>query len=105
MAQVRQALQHAVAMGACSTARLTTGSRRVVARSNNPSECSRLRREWYSSRSGECRGEACEHHEISVEPDALDPANPERGESVVVLQASELALDGGPRPLKRSAAF
>jgi hypothetical protein len=32
--QVRHALQHTVAIGVCSTARFTTGSTRMVVRSN-----------------------------------------------------------------------
>jgi hypothetical protein len=50
-----------------------------------------LRRERYRSRSGERVREPGEHRQIGVEPDALS----ERDETVVVLQASELALDGG----------
>jgi hypothetical protein len=34
--QVRHTLQHTVAIGACSTARFTTGSTRMVVRSNTP---------------------------------------------------------------------
>jgi hypothetical protein len=34
--QVRHALQHTVAIGACSTARFMTGSTRMVVRSNTP---------------------------------------------------------------------
>lgn len=37
-----------------------------------------------------------EDREVGVTADALDASDTERGEAVVVLQASELALDGGP---------
>ena len=43
----------------------------------------------------ESLGEPREHHEVGVKPDALDAPNAERSEAVVVLQAAELALDGG----------
>jgi hypothetical protein len=59
-----------------------------------------LRRERDGSRPGERGGEAGEHYEVGVERHALDPARPERGEPVVVLQASELPLDGGAAPVE-----
>ena len=54
-----------------------------------------LRREWNGSRSGKRGGEAGEHDEVGVERDPLQAAHAERSEAVVVLQAPELALDGG----------
>jgi hypothetical protein len=54
-----------------------------------------LRREWYcGSRSRQRGGEAGEDHEVGVKLYLLDPANAERAESPLVLQAAELALDG-----------
>jgi hypothetical protein len=52
-----------------------------------------LRRERNSPRSGERLREPSQHHEISVKADPLQAADTKRGESVVVLQASELALN------------
>ena len=37
--------------------------------------------------------EPSEHHKVSVERHPIEPANAERGEAVVVLQAAELALN------------
>jgi hypothetical protein len=55
----------------------------------------RLRSKRNGSRSQERLPEPSEHRQIGVERDALNAANAERGEAVVVLQASELALAGG----------
>jgi len=49
-----------------------------------------------------------EHHKVGVESGALDTAHAEEREAVVVLQASELALDGraaaAKAPPERAAA-
>src|SRR5439155_18206251 len=39
-------------------------------------------------------GKPCEHHKVGVERDSFKPANAKRRESIVMLQAPELALDG-----------
>jgi hypothetical protein len=44
------------------------------------------------------------HHEVGVKPDALNPAHPQYGDGVMMLNPTELALDGGaatvePAPL------
>jgi len=41
-----------------------------------------------------------EHHEVGVKADALQAASAKRSQSVVVLQASELALNGNPAPVE-----
>lgn len=49
--------------------------------------------------------EPSENHKISVKAHALDAAHSEEREAVVVLQAAELALDGGTgRPTARCRA-
>lgn len=53
-----------------------------------------LGREWNGSRSGQRSGEPGEHHEIGMQRDLLDSAHAQRRESVFVLQAAEVALDG-----------
>jgi len=55
----------------------------------------RLRCERDDSGSGERLREPGEHREVGMKPDTLNPANAERREAVVVLQASELALHCG----------
>jgi hypothetical protein len=52
------------------------------------------RRERYSPRSAERLPESREHHEVSVKLHLRRSAHPKRRESVVMLQAAELALDG-----------
>src|SRR4051794_9208043 len=47
------------------------------------------------SRAVERAGELGEDRQVGVEPYPVDPANPERCERPVVLEASELALDCG----------
>jgi hypothetical protein len=54
-----------------------------------------LGRERNRSRSGECGGEAGEHHEVGVERDALQPAYAERDEAVVMLQSPKFPFHGG----------
>jgi hypothetical protein len=54
----------------------------------------RLCREWNRSRSAQSLSESGEHHKVGVKLDALQATDAKRGEAVVVLQASELALDG-----------
>ncbi len=54
-----------------------------------------LRGEWHCSRATERLGESGEHDRVGVQPDALDAAHADRGEAEVMLQESELALDGG----------
>lgn len=49
--------------------------------------------------------ETTEHREVGVEPNSLQAAHPERGEAVVVLQPSELALDGGAGPVEVAEAL
>jgi hypothetical protein len=61
---------------------------------------SRLSGERNGSRSGKCLRESGEHHEVSVEGHPLQATDAERGESVIVLQASELALDGNAAPVQ-----
>jgi hypothetical protein len=51
-------------------------------------------REWYCSRTGECLRQAGKHGEVGVKLNAIQSANAERGEAVLVLESSELALDG-----------
>jgi len=52
-----------------------------------------LRGEPYRPRPAERLREPSEHHEVGVKLDAREAANADRGESIVVLQAAELALD------------
>jgi hypothetical protein len=52
-----------------------------------------LRRKRHDPRPAERQRQPRQHRQISVKPDTLDAAHPEEGEAVVVLQASELALD------------
>ncbi len=54
-----------------------------------------LRHQRYGPCSTERLREPGEHDEVGVKLDALQASDAERGEAVVVLQASELALDGG----------
>ncbi len=54
-----------------------------------------LRREWNGLRAVERLREPREHHEVGVKSDALDAANAQRCEAVVVLEPSEFALHGG----------
>jgi hypothetical protein len=44
-------------------------------------------------RSRKCEAEASEHHEVGVEPDALDASDAEEREAVLMLQAPKLSLD------------
>ena len=55
-----------------------------------------LRGEWSCSRPGKCLRQPGQHRQVRVKLNAGQPANGERGERVVVLQAAELALTGGP---------
>jgi hypothetical protein len=52
-----------------------------------------LRRERNGPRTSESERQAGEHHEVGMKADALQATSAKRGESVVVLQAPELALD------------
>jgi hypothetical protein len=54
-----------------------------------------LRDERYSVCSYECLGETSEHRQVGVELHAGEATDAERGESVIDLQACELALNGG----------
>ena len=58
----------------------------------------RLCGEWYGSRSGERPRQPGEHGEVGVKRDLRQATDAERAERVFVLQASELALDGGAGP-------
>ena len=51
--------------------------------------------ERYGSGAAERLREPREHREVGVKLDALNAPDAERREAVVVLQAAELALDGG----------
>ena len=53
-----------------------------------------LRSKRNGSRSVERLRQSCQHRQISVQLDARESANAERREAVLVLQPSELALDG-----------
>jgi hypothetical protein len=53
-----------------------------------------LRGERHGSRPGEFQGEPTEDGQVSVEADALDATDAEHRQRVMVLQPSELALDG-----------
>jgi hypothetical protein len=64
------------------------------------SERSALRRGWYGSRSGEFQREPTEDCQVGMETDALDAADAEHRQRIVVLQPSELALDGGAAPVE-----
>ena len=68
--------------------------RRAYPRKRERESEKRLRGEWNGSRSCECAGEAGEE-EVGVKRDLLKPANPDRAESPLVLQAPELPLHGG----------
>jgi hypothetical protein len=59
-----------------------------------------LRREWNGSRSGERQAETSKHHEIRVERDPLQATDAKRGKAVLVLEPSELALDGNAIPVE-----
>lgn len=64
------------------------------------SEGRKLSRERHGSRPTERLRLPREHHKIGVKLDTLQPANAQRCKSVLVLQASELALDGGAATVK-----
>src|SRR5437764_8149945 len=49
--------------------------------------------------------EPTKDRQVGVEPDALDPTNAEHRQGVVVLQASELALDGGAATVEAAPLF
>src|SRR5438876_7040932 len=49
----------------------------------------------HGTQPGEFQRQPPEDREVGVEPDALDATHAEHRQSVVVLQAAELALDGG----------
>jgi hypothetical protein len=52
-----------------------------------------LRRERESPRPSKRLTEPSEHHKVGVKLDTLQTANAQRGQSVLMLQASELALN------------
>jgi hypothetical protein len=57
--------------------------------------------EWNCSRSGEFQREPTEDRQISMKPDALNATDAEHRQRVVVLQPSELALDGRTTAVER----
>jgi len=63
-----------------------------------------LRCERYGLCSRKREGETGEDREVSVKPHAIQTAYTERREAVVVLQAAELALDGGAATVEVAAA-
>jgi hypothetical protein len=63
-----------------------------------------LRGERYSPRPCKREAEPSEHHEVGVQADALDPADPEEREAEVVLEVAELALNGGAATVKIAEA-
>jgi hypothetical protein len=49
-------------------------------------------------------GELREDRQIGVQPNPVQPTDAERGERPIVLEASELALDGGAALVERAEA-
>jgi hypothetical protein len=45
-------------------------------------------------RNAESAGKPGEHHEVGMKPNTVDPSDTQQREAVVVLQATELTLDG-----------
>src|SRR5207245_6884158 len=64
-----------------------------------------LRRQRNRPRAAESEREPSEHHEVSVESDALQSADPKRSQSVLMLQPPELALDGSTTPVEVAPAL
>jgi hypothetical protein len=61
---------------------------------NLPASAERLSRERNCSRSTERAGELGEDGQVGMEPNPIQAMDAERGKRPVVLEASELALDG-----------
>jgi len=51
--------------------------------------------EWNGSRSLKSLSEASQHREVGVKRNLLQAPDTERGEAIVMLQPSKLALDSG----------
>jgi hypothetical protein len=59
-----------------------------------------LSREWNGSRSGKGLSEPRKHCQVGMHPNPVKAASAERRQTVLVFQASELALDGSAATVK-----